>query len=586
MFLTSILILITIILLHLSARSRQKKLNLFNELGIAGPKPNVVFGNLHSLSGKKYVETLSDWTKEYGKIYGYYEGSSPVIVTSDPDVIKEVFVKQFNNFYGRRLLPVQPEPDTGADRDVHILFSRGHRWKRLRSTISPSFSSAKIKSMMPLIKCCINETMTILERKSAEGESFDIHSVLQGLTIDVIGTCAFGLEPQFQKNRDEDPFIIRCQRLFTDFAKRPFIVILGAIFPELSRFWWKLCKLVSAYTYDDMDWLFTNLGSVIDKRKSHTLENIRSENTSQYKRVDLLQILLDAEVGSGSAKGSTVAHLTMRDSEEDHNSNYEMDSNVNFSPEISSSSQKYLTSQIEHKQLESASQQDKWSYAAGATSAKPKTRLSLDEVKASSVVFLIAGYETLSNLLAYVVYELAVNPHCQKKLQLEIDNTFDDVDDLCYDKLSSLKYLDMIISETLRKYPIASLLTGRLCMNTTEVSGYTIPQGTTVQPDIWSLHYSAEHWGPEDPQQFHPDRFLPECVAKRHPMAYMPFGAGPKNCIGMRFAMTECKITLATLFKKFNILPSEQTKIPCELIETASLSPKDGVVIKLEPRSS
>jgi len=69
-------------------------------------------------------------------------------------------------------------------------------------------------------------------------------------------------------------------------------------------------------------------------------------------------------------------------------------------------------------------------------------------------------------------------------------------------------------------------------------------------------------------------------------MAYMPFGAGPKNCIGMRFAMTECKITLATLFKKFNILPSEQTKIPCELIETASLSPKDGVVIKLEPRSS
>lgn len=55
-------------------------------------------------------------------------------------------------------------------------------------------------------------------------------SVLQGLTIDVIGTCAFGLEPQFQKNRDEDPFIIRCQRLFTDFAKRPFIVILGGKF--------------------------------------------------------------------------------------------------------------------------------------------------------------------------------------------------------------------------------------------------------------------------------------------------------------------------------------------------------------------
>lgn len=58
-----------------------------------------------------------------------------------------------------------------------------------------------------------------------------IYRVLQGLTIDVIGTCAFGLEPQFQKNRDDDPFIKRCQRLFTDFAKRPFVVILGG---ELS----------------------------------------------------------------------------------------------------------------------------------------------------------------------------------------------------------------------------------------------------------------------------------------------------------------------------------------------------------------
>lgn len=66
-------------------------------------------------------------------------------------------------------------------------------------------------------------------------------------------------------------------------------------------------------------------------------------------------------------------------------------------------------------------------------------------------------------------------------------------------------------------------------------------------------------------------------------MVYMPFGAGPKNCIGMRFALTECKLTLATLFKRFDIVTTKETRL--ELIETASLSPKDGIMIKLVPRN-
>lgn len=80
---------------------------------------------------------------------------------------------------------------------------------------------------------------------------------------------------------------------------------------------------------------------------------------------------------------------------------------------------------------------------------------------------------------------------------------------------------------------------------------------------------------------FH-SRFTPENKANRHPLVYMPFGAGPKNCVGMRFALTECKMTLARLFKKFNVQMTEQTT--CELIETASLSPKNGIMVKLVPR--
>lgn len=136
-----------------------------------------------------------------------------------------------------------------------------------------------------------------------------------------------------------------------------------------------------------MDWLFTNLGSVIEERKAQTIEANKSGAVNKYnKPADLLQILLDAEVGSGSSRGNAVSYLTMRQSEEDHNSNYEMDLECtsNFSPEISSMcSRNYLTSKLESQQQKHVEAighlcEDKWPCAQDAPCEKPKTKLSLD----------------------------------------------------------------------------------------------------------------------------------------------------------------------------------------------------------------
>lgn len=132
-----------------------------------------------------------------------------------------------------------------------------------------------------------------------------------------------------------------------------------------------------------------NLGHVIDKRKERTIEASKSGATTKYnKPVDLLQILLDAEVGSGSSRGNAVSHLTMKESEEDCNSNFELDSNSNnFSPEISSlSARNYLNNRLENTQKHKDSLLSspehicagKWSCPPGAPCEKPKTRLSLD----------------------------------------------------------------------------------------------------------------------------------------------------------------------------------------------------------------
>lgn len=193
-------------------------------------------------------------------------------------------------------------------------------------------------------------------------------------------------------------------------------LIFVAIFPELSRFWWKLCKFVSAHTYDDMDWLFTNLGAVIDERKTRTYATKSSESdkyseAKSSRPMDLLQILLDAEVGSGSSRGNAVSHLTMQESEEDVNSNYEVDST--FSPEITNKSTvTYLKSKLDqvfHQQqavedIGLQTPEGKWPCPSGAPCEAPKSKLSLDVSKSRMYqrvkrLLLLPTYLTKSFLL-------------------------------------------------------------------------------------------------------------------------------------------------------------------------------------------
>ena len=125
-----------------------------------------------------------------------------------------------------------------------------------------------------------------------------------------------------------------------------------------------------------------------------------------------------------------------------------------------------------------------------------------------------------------------------------------------------------------------------------------------IQANVWNIHYNPDIWGPTDPDVFEPERlestgikmvlfmfshlcrFSAERKAKLHPLAWIPFGAGPRNCIGLRFALMEAKIVLAKMIKRFRLVPCEQTAVPMEIYDTQleSIAPKDGVTIKVELR--
>ena len=199
----------------------------------------------------------------------------------------------------------------------------------------------------------------------------------------------------------------------------------------------------------------------------------------------------------------------------------------------------------------------------------------------------MAGYDTTGTTLAYASYQLARNPEIQEKLRNEIEDLVDsDNSEMTYEDIQSMTYLDQIISETLRFHnPIAIL-------NRSPSKDYQIPGHDMVIPKdqmVWinaiGIHFNPKYY--ETPDEFNPDHFTKEAKTNRNPYAFLPFGQGPRACIGMRFALLEAKLALSNMVRKFTLLPSEKTKEPLELDPTSGIAyPKNGLYIKLEKRSS
>ncbi|XP_068047060.1 thromboxane-A synthase isoform X6 [Anomalospiza imberbis] len=150
-----------------------------------------------------------------------------------------------------------------------------------------------------------------------------------------------------------------------------------------------------------------------------------------------------------------------------------------------------------------------------------------------------------------------------------------------YQNVQELPYLDMVIAETLRMYPPAFRFT-REAAKDCVVLGQHIPAGAVIETAVGHLHHNPEFW--PEPEKFIPERFTEEAKKERHPFAYLPFGAGPRGCLGMKMGLLETKITLLRILQKFRFKTCPDTEIPLQLKSKATLGPKNGVYIMLESR--
>lgn len=161
-----------------------------------------------------------------------------------------------------------------------------------------------------------------------------------------------------------------------------------------------------------------------------------------------------------------------------------------------------------------------------------------EDVTAQAFIFFLAGFDTVSTAMCFTVYELALNPDIQQRLYSEINDALGENPnaEVTYETLHKMKYLDMIISESLRKWPPAVFI-DRECTKPYRLKAdngkeIVIPTDMGVVIPIMGIHRDPKYY--PNPEKFHPERFSDENKSKINMNAYLPFGVGPRVCIGMK----------------------------------------------------
>ena len=193
--------------------------------------------------------------------------------------------------------------------------------------------------------------------------------------------------------------------------------------------------------------------------------------------------------------------------------------------------------------------------------AKSGGYLSNDQIVMMIMSVILAGYETTSNALSYTAYLLALNPTIQDKLIKKINDYYEaNPDCSLYDAAENIEYVNMVVSESMRMFP-PGYTTARECNRTCAVAdGLIIEEGCNVVFPLYLIQRNPKYW--PNPDEFDPERFNPNNAQSYPTFAYLPFGEGPRNCIGKRLAMLEAKMVLVTILKEFHFKRCADTEVP------------------------
>lgn len=448
--------------------------------------------------------------------------TSPLLLIRDIDLIKQITVKDFDHFIDRRAF-ANEEVDPIFAKNLLVL--KGQKWRKMRSILSPTFTSSKMKQMFDFMSECGKNLTKFLLDKNEETVELQMKDLFSKFANDVIASTAFGYKCD-SLNEPNNEFFKMGKDLTRANGWRGVKLLLVNFYPAIV----KLFKLK----------IFPEASNFFYSLVSYTVKE-REENN--IIRPDMIHLMMEMKKGN----------LKYEESKEN---------DAGFAA-------------VQESEI-------------GKSEKQEAVKLTDQDIAAQALLFFFAGFETVSTNLSFMAYELAINEDIQNKLIEEIDEIIQNCNgDVTYEIILKIKYLDMVISETLRKW--SSPFVDRLCVKDfviePKVDGekeIVVEKGVGILIPIYGFHMDPRYF--PEPDRFDPERFSEENKKNIVPYSYMPFGIGPRNCIGSRFALLEMKVLIFHLLSKFKFVVIEKTQVPLKLTKEFRLGTDDGIWLGIKRR--
>lgn len=491
---------------------------------VPGPPPIPLVGHIPLLA-RYGPDVFSVLAKRYGPIFRFHMGRQPLIIVADPELCREVGIKKFKD------IPNRSVPSPIAASPLHqkgLFFTRDGRWSTMRNTILSIYQPTHLASLVPTMQSVIESATRNIESSKAGNITFS--NLALTLATDTIGQAAFGVN--------------------FGLSSKPESITDSIGIADSQRNGNAVLDFINQHIYSTTQ-LKMDLSGSLSIILGLLIPIIQEPFRQILKRIPGT---MDWKVERTNQKLSgwldEIVFKRMKESKQ--------------------GSKDLLSLILKARELETES----------------KNVFTPDYISAVTYEHLLAGSATTSFALSSIVYLVAAHPEVEKKLLAEIDGFGPrELVPTALDLQQKFPYLDQVIKEAMRIY-LVSPLVARETAKEVEIGGYRLPKGTWVWLALGVVAKDSKNF--PEPDKFRPQRFDPNCeeAKQRHPCAYIPFGIGPRACIGQKFAMQEIKLSLIHLYRNYVFRHSPDMENPLELQFGIVLNFKHGVKLTVLNRTA